>query len=128
MLCVAHTSAHSPRTFLDSAEEKLSEAPRLFDLAKDRFHNALPRCVYFSSRLRPEFARHFVHSRGSLGKWSPFAALRLMSVFLSACRYINIHRLFLQILQIPFRAVTAVGQQLFGYLSQIDVQRLQPSE
>ena len=85
-----------------STQEKLSESPRPFDLSKDRFHNALPRCIYGRSRLRLELAPHFIHPRDTLREWPAFAGLRLISVFLSACRYINVHRFLLQMLKIPF--------------------------
>jgi len=76
----------------NSTQQKLSEAPRPFDLSKDRFHNALARCIYGRSRLRSGACASFCHPRSTLRSGTTLAELRLMSVFLSACRYINVHR------------------------------------
>jgi len=61
----AHQCPLAPH-FVDPAQEKLSEAPRLFDLAEDRLDNGLTCSIDSGSRFFLELTRHPIYTGRSL--------------------------------------------------------------
>ena len=82
--------------FFDPPHEKLPEAPRLFDLAKDRFDNSLARCVHCGARFCLKLACHFIHMGRSLRKRSTLAGSRFFPVLLSPGRDEDINGFLLE--------------------------------
>src|SRR5258707_13884983 len=103
-----------PSPLLQTTQEKLPEAARLFDLSKHRLHDRFAFGVDRRPRLGLQFPPHAVHPRRFLGKRSPWARLLATTVRLPIGGDESFDLFLLQILQIRVRAIPAVGENLLG--------------
>ncbi len=96
-----------PAYLIDSTQEKLSEAARLFDLAKDWFDDSLAPRVHRGTCLGLELGSHFVYARRSLRKWPTLAGTSCFSMLLFCRRYVDFNGLLLESLQMV--SATIIG-------------------
>ncbi len=110
----AHHRPFGPH-FLNSRQEELSEASRLFDLPEYRFDDRLLCRLDGSTSISLNLSPHPVSSGRSLRQW-PTATGFLAAVFLFLRRYVRVDPLLFQMRQILFGTISAVGQQLIRLL------------
>jgi hypothetical protein len=97
---VRQITAHSPCTFLQTTQEKLPEAARLFDLSEHRLDDRFALGIDARSHLGLQFPAHAVHPCRSLGKRPPRTRLLATTVGFPVGRDEACDLFLLQILQI----------------------------
>src|SRR5260370_13532629 len=101
-----------PLHLLQTTQEKLPEAARLFDLSKHRLHDRFAPGADGRSHLGLQFPAHAVHPRRSLWKRPPRAWLLAITVRFPVGGDEAFDLFLLQVLQIRVRAIPAVGYNL----------------
>src|ERR1019366_1466092 len=106
---VVSETDHGPLSLhlLQTSQEKLRQAARLFDLSKHRLHYRFAPGVDGRSHLGLQFPAHAVHPRRSLGKRPPWA--RLLSVAMKPSIFFFSRYFRLASEQYPLSVMTSCG-------------------
>src|SRR5215470_9765944 len=108
-----------PLYLLQTAQEKLPEAACLLDLSKHRLDHRLAFRVDSRPDLGLQFSAHAVHPCRSLRQRPSRAGLMAIAIRLSVGSDEALDLSLLQVLEIRFRAIPAIGQNLLGLLPRL---------
>src|SRR5713101_212463 len=108
-----------PLHVLQTPQEELPEAARLFDLSKHRLHDRFAPGVDGRSHLGLQFPAHAVHPCRSLGKRPSRARLLAVTIRLPVGRDETFDLFLLQVLQISLRTIPTVGHNFLRRLSRL---------
>ena len=104
---------------LFTAQQKLSKAPCVFDLAEHRFHNCLPGGVDGLPGFGLQFSSHPILSIGASRQWPTRTRPRSLVVFVAGHRQVGIHTSHFGSRNAGLRRVAAVGQYLLRLLPRL---------